>query len=108
MAFQLLFHPGSPPFCYGFKMFAVQSCLGSRRGSWDLPARFRLRPAAAGNFGAVTVAVAGTRSGRPADAVGGDALLQFFHVQQNLLVHLVSPPFCFGILFVPILWLIAR
>src|SRR6266516_1930153 len=67
LAFQLLFHPVSPPFCFRFKGSLLIVLTRERKGSWGLPARLRLRLATAGNFGAVAVAVAGTSPGRPAD-----------------------------------------
>jgi hypothetical protein len=53
-------------------------------------ARLRLWTRAAGNFSPVTVAVAGPGSGRPADPVGSDALLELLDVQGDAL-HGILP-----------------
>src|SRR5207248_5050171 len=61
--------------------------------------RIRLRMSTTRNFwrGAMVLA-----SPRGIGRARGDPLLQFFHVQQDLVFHLVfhlvSPPFCFGMI----------
>ena len=63
---------------------------------WGLVAALPFRKRAFGNR-VVVVIVVGIVGVVMQRAYRGrrDPLLQFFHVQQNLVFHLVSPPFCF-------------
>src|ERR1051326_3157058 len=57
-----------------------------------LSSRLGLRIRSVGHFGAVPIAVACAGAGGAADRIGSNSLLEFFHIEHNLMVvHLISP-----------------